>query len=337
MLESAALYFWEMLRDTAPALGVGLVAAAVIQFLTGRVASVERVVRAAGRSVWLAFSAGAVLPGCALSTVPLAHVLRRNGAGIGTTAAFLVSSALLGPTSIILTLTLLGWDWTLARLLLPALAIILFGTLMNGSGIGEKTSRPVAPITPGEFDKLSACIRDCGCESPAESDPADEEHAAHASADGDEDDHHDHHAHGHHGHSHHHPGDSFWQTLRSLGWRLVPVYGGSLAVVAMVRPWLERWPLEDLLQGGALTYLLAALAGIPAYVCEGTEVPLTVALLGLGVGIGPAFTFLQASVGTCLPTILMATRIIGMQATLLYVAFWFPFAIGSGWVVAQWL
>lgn len=326
MLESAAFYFWEMLRSTAPALGAGLAAAAVIQYLTGRVASVERVVRAAGRSVWSAFAAGAVLPGCALSTVPLAHVLRRGGAGIGTTAAFLVSSALLGPTSIVLTLTLLGWDWTLARLLLPALAIILFGTVMNGSRIGEKISPPSAAVSTG---KKETCAHSCGCETSVSSESPDKSPHDHGIAD---------HDHGHnHGHHHHHPEDSFFKTLRALVWRLVPVYAGSLFVVSLIRPWVDRYPLEDLLQGGALTYLVAALAGVPAYVCEGTEVPLTVALLGLGVGIGPAFTFLQASVGTCLPTILMATRIIGVPATFMYVAFWFPFAIGSGWIVAQWL
>lgn len=73
---------------------------------------------------------------------------------------------------------------------------------------------------------------------------------------------------------------------------------------------------------------------MPLYVCEGGEVPLTLALLKLGVGIGPAFTFLLSSVGTCLPTLTMAPRIIGWRATWAYLAMWPLMAVGGGWILA---
>jgi hypothetical protein len=44
--------------------------------------------------------------------------------------------------------------------------------------------------------------------------------------------------------------------------------------------------------GGVWAYAVAVAAGIPAYVCEGGEVPLTPALVTMGVGIGPDFTFM---------------------------------------------
>lgn len=88
------------------------------------------------------------------------------------------------------------------------------------------------------------------------------------------------------------------------------------------------------LHGGPVAYLLAAVVGIPLYVCEGAEVPLTYSLLQAGVGIGPAFTFMLGAVGTCIPTILMAPRIIGKTSTYVYVAVWLPLAIGGGWIVS---
>jgi uncharacterized membrane protein YraQ (UPF0718 family) len=81
---------------------------------------------------------------------------------------------------------------------------------------------------------------------------------------------------------------------------------------------------------GVATYLLAAIVGIPLYVCEGEEVPITYALIASGLGPGPALTFLLGSVGTCIPTILMARKIIGDRATLLYAVFWFVFVICAG-------
>lgn len=84
---------------------------------------------------------------------------------------------------------------------------------------------------------------------------------------------------------------------------------------------------------GPWAYAAAVAGGILLYVCEGAEVPLTVALLELGIAPGPAFTFLLASVGTCLPTIMMAPRIIGAMATMVYLFVWLTLAIGGGLVM----
>jgi uncharacterized membrane protein YraQ (UPF0718 family) len=62
------------------------------------------------------------------------------------------------------------------------------------------------------------------------------------------------------------------------------------------------------------TYALAALAGTPLYVCEGGRGADHFALLRHGLGPGPALTLLLGSVGTCVPTMLMARGIIGRRA-----------------------
>ncbi len=72
--------------------------------------------------------------------------------------------------------------------------------------------------------------------------------------------------------------------------------------------------------------------GIPVYICEGEEIPITLSLLKLGLGQGPALTFLLGAVGTCIPTMLMACKIIGRRATILYLIGWFIFAPLSGFL-----
>ena len=44
---------------------------------------------------------------------------------------------------------------------------------------------------------------------------------------------------------------------------------------------------------GIFAYASAVLVGIPLYVCEGEEIPITLALLKLGLGFGPAFFSLR--------------------------------------------
>lgn len=81
---------------------------------------------------------------------------------------------------------------------------------------------------------------------------------------------------------------------------------------------------------GTFAYLLAVIVGIPLYVCEGEEIPITLSLLRLGLGRGPSFSFLLASVGTCVPTMIMAQKVIGKRPTLFYILGWLIFAVTSG-------
>jgi uncharacterized membrane protein YraQ (UPF0718 family) len=107
----------------------------------------------------------------------------------------------------------------------------------------------------------------------------------------------------------------------------------ALIAVPLLQSLVPADMIDRYLRGGLSAYLAAALLGIPTYVCEGAEVPLTFALLKMGVGIGPAFTFMLGAVGTCIPTIGMAPKIIGVPATYLYVGTWLMLAIGAGMVM----
>jgi uncharacterized membrane protein YraQ (UPF0718 family) len=123
-------------------------------------------------------------------------------------------------------------------------------------------------------------------------------------------------------------GASTVSIVREVG----PYFLLGMLVAAILSAAVPEDALPGVLGGssGIAAFALAAVVGIPLYVCEGEEVPLAYGLMGAGLGPGPAFTFLMGSVGTCVPTILMSRGIIGRRATYFYVGFWIVFAIAVG-------
>lgn len=248
------------------------------------------------RSVWLASVLAAVLPGCSCATGPMAQGLHRQGASLGTTTAFLMMSPLLAPTTLVLTWGVLGWPFALARVIVPFLFIPLLGLLLNrmDGRIGWGAPRPVAGGAVEAHD-------DC-CNVPS--------HALETAA-----------------------RPRFVPEFVLILKELTRPFLLGLAIAAALAALLP----DDIIPktigaAGPFAFLAAALIGIPLYVCEGEEVVLTYAALGVGLAPGPAFTFLLGSVGTCIPTMLMAQGIIGRRATVLYTGAWFVFAIGAGMI-----
>jgi uncharacterized membrane protein YraQ (UPF0718 family) len=91
--------------------------------------------------------AGAALPG-SMTTVPPAIPLKRQGAGDGSLLAFIITSSLLGPSSIVLTFTMFGPVRGVLRVALPLIAVRglgwglqRFGLHSNGEEIDEDRSK----------------------------------------------------------------------------------------------------------------------------------------------------------------------------------------------------
>lgn len=126
-------------------------------------------------------------------------------------------------------------------------------------------------------------------------------------------------------------GSSFWREVADLAFD----YGRWLLLGLLIAAVLTGLAPPDLIARsvgatGPLAYLLAAAVGIPAYICEGEEVPLAYGMLRLGLGEGPTLTFLLGAVGTCLPTLVVSARLIGRRTTLAVAACWFAFSILAG-------
>ena len=232
-----------------------------------------------------------------MTTVPLAIPLKRQGAGDGPLLAFIITSALLGPASIVLTFTMFGPVWGVLRVALPLIAVC-------GLGWGLQRFGKNLHSDGGDIDEAS-CSSACGC-GGSDSDCSSGEDR------------------------------SFWASLLSMIRNLVPILLLGLLAAAAASVLIGKEQIEQWMGGGVWAYAVAVAAGIPAYVCEGGEVPLTAALVTMGVGIGPAFTFMQASVGTCLPTLMMLPKLIGVKLTVAYLAFWLVYSVASG-ILVGWI
>jgi uncharacterized protein len=274
--------FVRFVSDAAPAFAVGLILSAGVQWLVVRSHWAAIALSWVTQSVPGAALAGAALPGCSMTTVPPAIPLKRQGAGDGPLLAFIITSALLGPASIVLTFTMFGPAWGVLRLALPLIAVCGLGWGLKG--FGKKLH------SDGEDINEASCSSGCGCGSGDSGCSTGEDR-------------------------------SFWANLLSMIRNLAPILLLGLLAAAVASVLIGKEQIEQWMGGGVWAYAVAVAAGIPAYVCEGGEVPLTAALVTMGVGIGPAFTFMQASVGTCLPTLMMLPKLIGVKLTMAYLAF----------------
>lgn len=267
----------------------------------------ERYLNHGTRSVLAAAALGAVLPGCSCATMPMADGLRKKGVSLGTVATFIMISPLLSPITLFLTYAMLGTEITLARLIFPFLFAVPMGVFFN---FAEREgalgfTRPSGSTDSATEMMGTACYArgDCddGCADAASGNLQKESLVR-----------------------------NYIEILGSLSKYFLL---GMLAA-AFLTTLVPENAIPRFIGHGFFGYLTAALVGIPLYVCEGEEVPITFALLKMGLGIGPAFTFMLGSVGTCIPTFVMAQKAIGRRVIFFFIGAWFLFAIGSGLVLA---
>jgi hypothetical protein len=291
MISAWAREFGSLLVDVTPYFAAGLLAAVLVRRWAPLSALSRRWLRGAG-GVYGAAVAGALLPGCCMAAVPMAAGLKAAGAGRGVVASFLLTSPLLSPQALVLTWGVLGWRMALARLAGTFAFLPLIGLALEAL---DRRRRLTADKTgdAGRDSSEPGSARLAMAPPPAPF--------------------------------------PLWRDAADLAldygrWLLVGLVVASLATALAPPDLLTR----TLGASGPLAYLAAAAVGIPAYICEGEEVPLALGLLRLGLGPGPTLTFLLGAVGTCLPTLIVSARIIGRRTTLVVAAAWFVFSIGAG-------
>lgn len=291
--------FGSLTLSVLPWFVIGIAAAAVVQtFVPQRWAS-----RALGgrAGLPLAITAGALMPGCSRTTMPLAIGLRGvRGPRLGSLAALVFVSPLLSPITVALTWALLGWQMTVARVIAALAGSALLGALINRFEPWFEANQ--RPRIAGASPELDDCCDEDACGQ--NTDPAG-------------------------------PRD-VWQRLGSnvydITRRVTPYFLAGMVLAATVSTLLPEDAIPKALGGsnGLWVFLFAAVAGAPLYVCQGEEVPLTYAVLASGVAPGAALTFLLGAVGMCLPTVVMSRGVLAPRVTYFYLAYWITFVIIAG-------
>lgn len=297
-LAAVGAAFAELMLAVLPWFALGTLTAAAMETFVPA-AWAQRVLT--GRSgLPVAVTTGAVLPGCSCTTMPLAAGLSgMAGPQVGTLTAFVFVSPLLSPITVLLTLSLLGWEMTAARIVAALGGSLAIGLIINRYETRFRPGHDPLPVRGGSQ------LADSCCDRSGEPSPGERRSGRWIEL-----------------------GRNARRILRSvLPYSLIGMLAAAV-LSALVPEDAAPSLLGD--AGGLWAFALAAAVGIPLYVCEGEEVPLTVGLLAAGLGPGPSLTFLLGSVGTCVPTLLMSRGILGERATAFYLAFWIVFAIGVG-------
>jgi uncharacterized membrane protein YraQ (UPF0718 family) len=117
--------------------------------------------------------------------------------------------------------------------------------------------------------------------------------------------------------------------------------GVFVAGLALGRPGHEglipsEWVATAVGDNSLLSTVIAALLGALMYFSTLTEVPIVQALLGSGMGRGPALALLLAGPALSLPNMLVIRTILGTQKTLVYCTLVVVMATATGYVYGNW-
>lgn len=284
--------FYKLLIEAAPFFAIGVAFGALFESYV-HPNLILKYLKRGPLSVFIAAIIGAILPGCACATMPMAESMKNKGGSLGTVSSFILVSPLVGPHTMILAYGLLGLKFTLARIVFS-----ISGAVVLGLGFQYLESKKWISYENDSSVGKSSCEPGC-CSPKTEKLP------------------------------------SFTGSLFAISKDLGKYFLLGLVIASTLIAIIPPDFIPRYLGGNSLwSYLFAAFSGIPIYVCEGEEIPLVVSLMNLGLGEGPAFTFMMGAVGTCIPTMVMAKKIIGMKPMVLYAGFWLVFAVGTGYLVS---
>ncbi|MFN8388709.1 MAG: SO_0444 family Cu/Zn efflux transporter [Bdellovibrionota bacterium] len=130
-LAAWSVQVWEVILESGWWLLLGLGIAAVLRRAVPS-SLIERHLQAPGLgSILKASAAGVPLPLCSCSVIPVAVALRRQGAGRGATASFLVSTPEIGVDSFLLSWGLLGYPIAVLRAVAAFVSAVVVGLLVE--------------------------------------------------------------------------------------------------------------------------------------------------------------------------------------------------------------
>ena len=314
-LETYLVELWSITTDTGLWLIVGLLFAGVTHAFIPK-GWLEKQLGGNGLKPILKASAlGVPLPLCSCSVIPVAAGLREQGASKGASAAFAISTPQTGEESIPLTWALFGPVFALARPVIAIATAFTAGVLIEKTG-DEATERRSDEATKGGGG--GSC---CHAAAPA---PAPKPACCHTEGADDEN-------------------PSVAPSLRrsvasalhyafvTMLVDLAPWLAAGLLLAALVGAAAPEDWIAAHLGGGFLPLLLAAVIGIPLYICATSSTPLAATLVAAGMSPGAALVLLLAGPATNTATMAWVIKDLGGKALAIYLAVIFVFAVAAGW------
>jgi len=298
LLTEFAVETYRVLAMAAPFLLLGFFLAGVAHLLL----PTERARRWLGRRGWGGVTRASVLglplPLCSCSVIPIAAALRKQGAGKGATASFLISTPQTGVDSIAITYALLDPVITVFRPLASLLSALIGGLTVDAVD-PDTTVHPDGTVHTGP-----ACVL-CAADEA--------ETAAAGGAAG-------------------RPWHvelfrfGFVEVARDTLWALLAglIVSGAMAAL-LPEDFFTRYLGNEL-----VAVALMLLVGLPFYVCASASTPIAAVMIAKGLSPGAAMVFLLAGPATNITTMLVVRQQLGWRSLGAYLGSVAITAVGLG-------
>ena len=285
---NSLLLAWHLLRQAAPFFLFGLLLSGLIKLIMPP----EQVSKHLGTkgigSVLKAALVGVPLPLCSCSVLPVASSLKRQGAGKGAVAAFLVSTPESGVDSIAISWALLDPIMTVARPIAAFFSAAVAGVIQNFLP-DEKE--------PSSGTDADACSCSCSCgdqvqtlERPCCAGQKDSTGAIW----------------------------EFWNSVTTIWTDLAVWFFAGLLIAGVIAQLVPSDFLNSHLGGGLYSMLLMLLVGTPIYICATASTPVAAAMIMKGMSPGTALVFLMVGPATNITSMAVLLRILGKVGTAAY-------------------
>ncbi|HWR00520.1 MAG TPA: SO_0444 family Cu/Zn efflux transporter [Chlorobaculum sp.] len=278
---------WSVLLDAAPFVLLGFFVAGLVKAFVPENFVATHLGGGIG-SIFKASAIGIPIPLCSCGVVPAAAGLKKQGAGKGAVASFLVSTPETGVDSIAVTYALLDPVITIFRPVAAIVTAIATGMAVSFSEkFGGTEAPPAETVVP-----QSSCS--CGCSHSSK--PKARPGAVQKFREG--------------------MSFAFGELLGDVGaWLFAGVLLAGLISVFVSPELLERYVSNEYL---SMAFMLAI--SMPLYVCATSSTPIVAALALKGISPGAALVFLLAGPATNAASLPVISKLLGKRATAVYLA-----------------
>ena len=288
LLEQILLESWNVLCLSAPYMLLGFFIAGLLKAFIPDQFIARHLGQEKSGNLFKAAFFGVPIPLCSCGVLPAAAGIRKQGAGKGPTAAFLISTPETGVDSIAVTWALLDPLMAVLRPVAAFFTALFTGQLVR---IFDSERSPAAEPSEPAVATSCACSATSCCALPA-SPPSRLSRLRSGMS------------------------FAFGDLFRDIaGWFFVGVLVAGLISVFVSPVLIDRW------LGNPLVAMFAMLIiATPLYVCATASTPIAAALVLKGLNPGAALVFLLAGPATNAAALSVISTILGRKSTLLYLA-----------------
>ncbi len=303
--------FWQLLGTIAPYIIIGIFLAGFMKLVIPQDWIRKHLGGKDLSTLFKTIILGIPLPLCSCSVIPFVSAMRRNGASKSSTIAFLISTPITGADSIVATYGVLGWFFTIYRVISSIFIAILAGILSiifdrdKSEDKEQKSTLKTRPLTDqtisfsnvnSKIDTKKVLFTKVEQDTPYSK-------------------------------------SSYCQTDTNKNGFINRIYYESvykifgdfakamligIALGALVVTLIPEQFSTILGENLWLNYLLILLISAPLYICATSSIPIGVALLSSGFSTGAVFILLTAGPATSTITMSVVLKLLGKRSLFIY-------------------